>query len=272
MYKLILATNRVNIREMFKNINWLSLGFCEPLYAADSDEAIALLNSKAVDAIGFYLEGNDVTVLSHFLHYERPSLPVYSVSHDAQKQLTILRELSGVLNRIHADTTDEPYDDDMMRTMMRDELMHSLLCGELEDFSVAERQFKLIRAHISTTRPCMVYELDMPQGDVYMSQHANAADRLERALRNNFFGGYVDHIYYTVAVITPRHIRAAAIPEGGLDQDFADFERRANEHMQASIDKIKEYLNLDMTVAESGPIRNLRGFLNNEGGEGNGNS
>ncbi len=264
MYKLLLATDRQDIIEQFRTIEWTKLGYHKPLFAASSAEAIECIRTKALDAVGFYFEEKNATPLTRFLHNERPSLPVYSVTDDPEKQITILVEMRAVLNRIHADVSDIPYDDDMMRTMMRDELVHSLLCGEIEDYSVVERQLKLVRSHVSTTRPCMVYEMDMPQGEVYMTQHVSAADRLERALRNNFFGRYVDHIYYAVAVLSPRHIRVAAIPEAGLEQDLTDYENRANAHVEQSIEMIKEYLNLDISVAQSGMIRSLRSFCEDE--------
>ena len=106
----------------------------------------------------------------------------------------------------------------------------------------------------------MVYEMDMPQGDVYISEHQNAMDRLERALRNNFFGRYVDRIYYDVAVLTPRHIRVAAIPQGGIDQDTDDFRQRADEHVEDCLHTIKEYLNLDINIVQGGLIPSLRAF------------
>ncbi len=271
MYKLLLATDRQDIVRQFEAIDWNRLGYHKPLYASSSREAIDCIRSKALDAVGLHFEEKAAVPLTRFLHNERPSLPVYSVTGDPDKQITVLIEMRSVLNRIHADISDIPYDDDMMRTLMRDELVHSLLCGEIEDYSVVERQLKLIRSHVSSTRPCMVYEMDMPQGEVYMTQHVSAADRLERALRNNFFGGYVDHIYYAVAVLSPRHIRVAAVPEAGLEQDLDDYANRANAHVQHSIDMIKEYLNLDISIVQGGMIHSLRSFCEDESSNEGGN-
>ncbi len=260
MYKILLATDREQIRSLFHRQTWPFLGFSEPLYAGDSAKAISLLNSKAIDAIGFYFDAPMADELTKFLHYERPSLPVFMVCEDEEKQRTVLREMASVLNKMHSDMADAPYDDEMMRNMLRDELMHRLLSGEVEDFSVAERQLKLIRSHLSMTRPCKVYELDMPQGEVYVSEHTNAMERLERALRNNFFGRYVDRIYYAVAVLTPRYIRVAALPQAGIDQEQHDFEARADSHVSESLGMIKEYLNLDIDIRGQGMIPTLRSF------------
>lgn len=260
MYKLLLATDQKDIQEAFGRYPWQEMGFYPPLIATSSEEAIQLLNSKAIDAVGYHFEKKNGIALSNYLHHDRPSMAIFSVAEDSQKQLTVIRELADMMKRLHSDFADEPYDDEAMRTFMRDELTHDLLSGEIEDFAFAERQFKLLRSHISFTRPCMVYELDMPQGEVYMTMHRNGLERLERALRNNFFGRYIDRTYYAVAVLTPRHIRVAAIPKGGEEQDMDDFENRANAHVEDSIERIKEYLDLDIDMVTCGMIPNLKAF------------
>lgn len=263
MYKLLLATDQKDIREAFENHPFREMGFHRPLIASTSEEAIELLNSHAIDAVGYYFEKKNGEALSQYLHYDRPSTAIFAVSHESDKQLLVLRELAEMMRRLHSDYADEPYDSEAMRTFLRDELTHNLLAGHIEDFAMAERQFKLLRSHISFTRPCMVYELDMPQGEVYMTMHRNGVERLERALRNNFFGRYIDRIYYAVAVLTPRHIRVAAIPKGGESQDMEDFITRANLHMEDSIERIKEYLDLDINVDKCGMIPNLKAFSPN---------
>lgn len=258
MYKLLLATDQEDIKTCFEQFDWDTLGFRAPYYAASSEEAIELLNSCAIDAVGYHFESQSGIALSQFLRYERPSLSIFTVQHSPEKQKTILRELGDMMRRLHTDCADEPYDDETMRGLMRDELVHNLLCGCIQDFAVVERQLKLIRAHVSATRPCMVFELDMPQGDVYLNAHHNALDRLERALRLNFFGGYIDRIYFAVALVTTRHFRVVAIPKAGEDQDAADFERRALEHVQDSIDRVEEYLDLDMRIEDKHMVSSLK--------------
>ena len=260
MLKLLLASDQTDIQESFRHYPWLDMGFHAPLIAGTSEEAIQLLESRAIDAVGYHFEKKNGVALSEYLHHDRPSMAIFSVVEDEQKQLQVLKELGEMMRRLHGDYADTPYDDDAMRQVLRDELTHSLLSGGIEDFAFAERQFKLLRSHISFTRPCMVYELDMPQGEVYMTMHLNGIERLERALRNNFFGRYMDRIYYAVAVLTPRHIRVAAIPKGGESQDLNDFASRANAHVEDSIERIKEYLDLDIDVTTCGMIPNLKAF------------
>ena len=209
MYRLLLVTDREDIQSLFREqIDWQALRYRAPLTASSPQEAIDLLNSKAIDAVGYLLTQQDPMPLTKFLRYGRPSLPIFKVSDSRDEQMTILKHMAAVLDRLHADYADEYYDEEAMLTIQRDELVHNLLAGEMQDWDWLTRELKLIRSHIDPARPCVLYEIDMPQGEVYLSEHqGHAQQRLESALRNNFFGRYVEGIYYAVAVLTPRHIR-----------------------------------------------------------------
>ena len=264
MYKLLLVTDREDIRALFRDqIDWAEMN-CRPPYTAQAaQEGIELLNSKAIDAVGYHLAQQDALPLVKFLRYGRPSLPIFEVCAQREKQMTILMEMTAVLDRLHADFADEYYDEDAMLTLQRDELVHSLLAGELKDADALKRELQLIRARVDPDRPCVLYEIDMPQGEVYLSEHqGHAQQRLESALRNNFFGRYVDGIYYAVAVLTPRHIRVVCAPM--LNQETESPEalgRRTDSHINESIQKIKEYLDLDMTVVQSAWLESVKDLL-----------
>ena len=264
MYKLLLATDQEDILSLFRDqIPWGDLNCRAPYFAASPQEAIDLLNSKAIDAVGYRFSRPDGIQLTKFLRYGRPSLPIFKVCDGKEDQLAALRQAVSVLNRLHADYADEYYDEEAMLTLQRDELVHSLLAGELNDWEKVERQLKLVRAHVSLNQPCVLYEIDMPQGDVYLSEHrGHAQQRLESALRNNFFGRYVEGIYYAVAVLTPRHIRLVCMPMHGQDpQTMDEFGARTDAHVSESIQKIKEYLDLDMTVTQSAWLNSVQDLL-----------
>ena len=265
MYKLLLVTDRADIRAMFEEeLNWNQLGFRPPMIASTAQEAIECLNTKAVDAVGYHLSKRDAIPLSQFLRYGRPSLPIFQVTEDAQMQATILRETRSLMDRLHADFSDDYYDPDAMLTLQRDELIRNLLTGQLHDWNHLVRELGLIRSRLNPEGACLVYDLDMPQGEVYLSEHRHAQQRLESALRNNFFGRYVDGIYYAVAVVTPRHIRLVCIPmQSEEPEDPKSFGERAEEHVHDSIQKIKEYLDLDIDITNSAWLEGLRGLLTN---------
>lgn len=263
MYKLLLVTDREDIQALFRDqINWALLNCREPLITASAHEAIELLNSKAIDAVGYHMPKKAALELVQFLRYGRPSLPIFEVHSHLNKQMVVLEEMRRILDRLHADFADD-YDADAMLRLQRDELIHSLLAGELNDWPMVERELKLIRARFDASKPCILYEIDMPQGDVYLSEHhGHAQQRLERAMRNNFFGRAVEGIYYAVAVLTPRHIRVVCLPMYGDEAEAPEsFAQRADEHVQDSIGRIKEYLDLDMNVCESAWLSSIQELM-----------
>ena len=268
MYKLLLVTDRTDIQAMFRDkINWARLDCRAPYFAYGPQEAIDLLNSKAIDAVGYRLEKQDAFPLTKFLRYGRPSLPIFEVNDDPQKQMVALRQLTAVLNRLHSDIYDDYYDEEAMLTIQRDELVHQLLAGELTDWESVKREMKLIRSHVSLDQPCVLYDIDMPQGEVYLSEHrGHAQQRLESALRNNFFGRYVEGIYYAVAVLTPRHIRIVCMPMHGQEKETPEaMGKRTDAHIAESIQRIKEFLDLDMEVTRSAWMESLQGLLGGQG-------
>lgn len=263
MYKLLLVTDRENIRAFFGQMDWARAGFRAPYLASGAQEGIDLINTKAIDAVGYLLPREDAMPLKRFLRYGRPSLPIFTVCESAGEQEKVILELRRVLDRLHADFADDYYDEEAMLTIQRDELVHQLLCGELRDWEAVKRSFKLIRSHVSLDHPSILYEIDMPQGEVYLSSHSgHAQQRLESALRNNFFGRYVDGIYYAVAVLTPRHIRVVCLPMHGKEPATIDaLGAMTDAHIRDSIQKIKEFLDLDMTVTQSAWLNSLQELL-----------
>ena len=263
MYKLLLVTDQKEIAALFRGrIDWAKLNCRPPQIAETAEEAIALLNSTPVDAVGYKMNGS-AAALKQFLRYGRPSLPVFAVYDSPEKQLPALEELRRLLDRMHADISDDYYDEDAMLTMMRDEVTHGMLAGEFKDWPALKRGLKMIRSRLSLEAPGLLYEIDMPQGEIYLSEHhGHAQQRLESALRNNFFGRYVDGVYYAVGVLTPRHIRLACIPMANeIPEDAQAFSARVDEHVQSSIQKIKEYLDLDMSVVEVSWLNGLKDLI-----------
>ena len=111
---------------------------------------------------------------------------------------------------------------------------------------------QLLRSFVSPDKQAILFDFDLPQGEVYLSaQWHYGSERLENALRNNFFGRYYDDIYYCVAVLTPRHIRVAACQRYDTESiSEEDLLQKANSHVEQVLDNIKEYLGLDMVTTD----------------------
>ena len=105
MYKLLLVTDREDLRSQFRDqIDWARLNCRSPYMASSPQEAIDLLNSKAIDAVGYRFFSTDGMQLTKFLRYGRPSLPIFQVCETAEKETEMLAQTVSVLNRLRAAT------------------------------------------------------------------------------------------------------------------------------------------------------------------------
>ena len=74
---------------------------------------------------------------------------------------------------------------------------------------------------------------------------------MEHALRSNFFGRYVDDIYYAVAVLTPRHIRVLACQrQHSPGKSAIDVGYEVQNNVEKKVAEIKEYLDLDLDLEQ----------------------
>ena len=117
----------------------------------------------------------------------------------------------------------------------------------------------MLRSHLSLTKQCVVYEFDLPQGEVYLNfQWHYGSERLEKALRNNFFGRYYEDLYYQVAVLTPRNIRVMVCQRDDRENEPEDsLVERADKHVAKVLEDIKEYLGLDMILTHREALRSI---------------
>lgn len=253
MYRVLFATNEPAVLEPLNQItNWQSMSFHDPMLAGDADEAIRLMESKRVDAIAYMLDADEARKLSLYLNNMRPSLPIFQIQRtlDAQKEEII--NLRRLLDRLHADMSDEVYDEAAVLDILRDEVTHNLLAGDVAADAQLRGTLQMLRSFVSPDKQAILFDFDLPQGEVYLSaQWHYGSERLENALRNNFFGRYYDDIYYCVAVLTPRHIRVAACQRYDTESiSENDLLQKANSHVEQVLDNIKEYLGLDMVTTE----------------------
>lgn len=265
MYKLLLVTDQPDIQETFlHDINWSSYNCHAPRVLSAVDEAIQYINISPLDAVGYHLGKQGAIQLGRYLASERPSLPVFAVSRKRGNQEKLIAELTRLLDRMHIDDADEPYDEETMLATIRDDYTHRLLCGNIHDADLLKRGLKLIRMDVNTERRCVMYELHVPMGESYISHHSkDALERLERALRNSFIGRTVGRAYYGVAVLSATHIRVVAAPLTDEDSDNIErFAEEADQHMLESINRVKDYLDLEIVISQSGLLDNLTCLVN----------
>ena len=154
MYRVLFATNEPAVLEPLNQItNWQSMSFHDPMLAGNADEAIRLMESKRVDAIAYMLNADEARKLSLYLNNMRPSLPIFQIQRtlDAQKEEII--NVRRLLDRLHADMSDEVYDEAAVLDILRDEVTHNLLAGEVA--ADATISLAVITMIFITAWPCL---------------------------------------------------------------------------------------------------------------------
>jgi len=260
MYRILIALQEpAAFEQMNADIDWQSMNFRPPMFASTADEAIHMMETQRVDCIAYVLPKEDARKLNTYLSNVRPSLPIFQIKRNLESQINVLRDLLRLLDRLHSDMSDDVYDENVIMDILRDELGHALLAGEIRNESMLRARLQMLRSYVSPDKRCVLYDFDMPQGEVYlMNQWHYGSERLENALRNNFFGRYYDDLYYCVAVLTPRHIRVMACQQMAGEDEAADsLLMRADVHVGRTLDEIKEYLGLDLILTETHVLDNL---------------
>jgi len=260
MYRILIAMKEADaFSALHDSIDWQSVNFHEPMYVATAEEAISVMETRRVDCIAYVLDTEEARKLNKYLTLVRPSLPIFQIKRRTETQMVVLRDMLRYLDRLHSDMADEVYDENVVMDMLRDELGHTLLAGEIANGSMLRGRLQMLRSYVSPDKKCVLYDFDMPQGEVYlMNQWHYGSERLENALRNNFFGRYYDDIYYFVAVLTPRHIRVVACQRvDGKEESEESLLGRTDAHIEQSLENIKEYLGLDLMLAQTHILDNL---------------
>lgn len=260
MYRILIAIQEpAAFEQMNAGIDWQSMHFRPPMFVTTADEAIHAMETQRVDCIAYVLPKEDARTLNAYLSNVRPSLPIFQIKRNLESQINVLRDLLRLLDRLHSDMSDDYVDENTIMDILRDELGHDLLAGEIRNDSTLRARLQMLRSYVSPDKRCVLYDFDMPQGEVYlMNQWHYGSERLENALRNNFFGRYYDDLYYCVAVLTPRHIRVMACQQkAGEDEAAESLLMRADVHVGRSLEDIKEYLGLDLILTETHVLDNL---------------
>lgn len=260
MYKLLLVTDRDEVVSAFEKVpNLRELAFAPITVLREPQAAIDYLERNAADAVGYSIRYGDVTPLRQYLVEQRPSLPIFQTHHHDETLLGELQRIRKFLDTLHADHSDRPYNEGEVLDYLRDELMHQLLAHEIPGKEELKSRLKLVRAELSLDKPALLFDFDMPLGEMYLGGRWHyGRERLEQALRNHFFGRYVDNIYYGVAVLSPRHIRLLACPKHSApSEDQGALMQRVEEQVQTAINDIKEYLDLDLNLTRYSLIESI---------------
>ena len=110
MYKLLLVTDRPEVESAFDSIpSWEDLGYRMVRKVSGADEAMAHLKAHHSDAIALALPEKEEHRLIEYLNERYPYRPIMRATADPKDITVWARETEQLLNRTHADYSNDPY-------------------------------------------------------------------------------------------------------------------------------------------------------------------
>lgn len=249
MYKLLLATDKAEVQELFAAMSsWETLGFRAPRIVSSVNGAITSLKSNHADAIVVAFSAQDEALLMDHLTALYPYTPVMVAEKTIGALEDSLKELRMLLNRTHADFSDDSFGEADMMQLCRHEFFRALLDGRVKKQEDVKRYMRLIRSRMDADQPCVVVELSTAAGDNYIKGRWHyGMDRLEVALRN-FFGVELEGMRILVSVLPGERIMLLACPMVGA-QASDSMTGLVSAHAQECMDHVREYLDLDLHIS-----------------------
>lgn len=257
MYKLLLATDKPEIMEAFQAVSsWELLGFRTPRVVSTVQAAIDSLKKHHADGIAFsFDEKGDETLMNH-LASEYPILPIIQAGRNAGQVTDAVNELCSLLNRTHADFSNDNFGEADMLQLVRHEFFRNLIAGKVVGTAAVLRRMKLLRSRMNPEQPCVLLELTMPEGDSFLTGRWHyGSERLEIALRN-FFGVELEGMRMLVSVLPDERIFLLACPMLG-EEATDSISGLVHHHAEDSIAHVREYLGLHLTITSVRVLPNL---------------
>ena len=250
MYKLLLITDRPDIRDIYVNLDiWEEMDFRAPRIAASAAEGADILSRHYADAIAVEVSDAERDRLYDILNERYPALPVMTAGETPAEVQRNLKELKDLLIRLNADYSNDRYDPVEKMQLRRHAFFRKLIQGEFDDEGRIRRELRLLRSRMDPDRPCVVMRLDTPRREGYISEHWQyGQDRLEVAMRN-IFGAELEGLRVLVSVMPDERLYLVACPMKGCKlPDDTSVTQMVHEHTQSSIDHVREFLGMELRV------------------------
>lgn len=251
MYKLLLVTDRQEVLTAFQAVPaWETLGFRAPRIATNVDEALDSLQRYHADAIAFALDDAQEHALGQALLNDYPGLPVIEVGDTRMAVERSVREVGTLLNRTHADYSDDDTSEAEMMQLCRHEFFRALIGGRIHSEGDTLRYLKLLRSRMDPSKSAVLIELVPDEDDSFLQGRWHyGVDRLEVALRN-FFGAELEGMRVLVSVLPDDRIYLLCCTMLGEEgPESSAMAGLVTSHAQESIDHVREYLDLRLSIA-----------------------
>lgn len=250
MYKLLLVTDRPEVMEAYNAVgSWESLGFRAPRMVSTAQAAAESLKKHHADGIAYALNDAEEAALTRTLMTDHPLLPIIPVGRNEGEITSAVVELRSLLNRTHADFSDDSFGEADMMQICRHEFFRNLIGGNVATRADVMRRMKMLRSRMRYDRPCVLVSLEMPEGENFLRGRWHyGSERLEVALRN-IFGVELNGMRMLVSVLPDERVFLLACPM--LGEEIAEDDSMTGivtDHAQESIEHVREYLDLHLNI------------------------
>lgn len=248
MYKILLATDQPQILEAYQAVKgWETLGYKLPRVVSSAEDAIALLHSRRLDAVAIALDQGSDRLMDVMME-EYPSLPLMATFADVSAVTDEARRLGKLLDSLNADYSNDDVDVAGMLQIARHDFFRELLAGKVNTERVLRSRLQNVRSVMDPDRPCVIVDLQLPEGDDFLSGRWHyGPERLEVALRN-FFGAEMDGMRMLVSVMPDANARLLCCPIIGRDVSTDDMANAVTAHAKEAAVHVKDYLGLQVNI------------------------
>ena len=252
MYKLLLVSDRQEVLDAFESIrNWEMLGFKAPHIRHDFEGAKESLSKHHADGIAIAVAPDEEEKLIRYLDEAFPMVSIFSAADNANEVMRYLNELGILLNRTHADFSNDSIGEAEMLQYCRHEFFRKLMDGKVTGKDEMKRNLRLLRSRMDPDKPCILVKLVQPEGtDLLSGRWHYGPERLEVALRN-FFGREFEGWRILPAVLSGDRIMMLCCPLVNSEEAVAgdSMTSMVTAHTEDSIAHVKEYLGLDLKIS-----------------------
>ena len=254
MYKLLLVSDRDDVLKAFEQVeNWERQGFKQPHIRHDFEGTLDSLSKHHADGIAVAVVPEEEKKILAYLQENYPNVPIFQAGTTTEEVLRYLNELNILLNRIHADFSNDRFREIDMLQECRHDFFRKLLTGRIEHKDDLVRNMRLLRSRMDPDKPCLLVELEQPdsaESDKLEGRWHYGTDRLELALRNSF-GGDVEGIHILPTVHTNGRILVLCCPLYGIESVVTGDKMTSmlTGHITDGIVHLKEFFGLDLQIS-----------------------
>ena len=250
MYKLLLVSDQENVLNAFGEIqNWERYGFKPPHIRHDFEGAKDSLAKHHADGIALAVSPEEEQKIILYLQEYFPNVSIFQAGTTREEVLHYLNELNILLNRIHADFSNDKFLEIDMLQECRHDFFRKVMTGKIANNEDLVRNMRLLRSKMDAGRTCLLIELQQPasmNNDRLTGRWHYGNNRLELALRNSF-GGDVNGIHILPTVHPDGRILVLCCPLNGYDSPEGDqMTAMMTKHIAEGVEHLEEFFGLEL--------------------------